>query len=196
MTTGATRRWICVVAAGGLIAAAAGRGEAALIPNTTPIPDDLVLIDFDGTGLDWVYAGPVMPGNGGMETPDFRAGEGWRFATEAEWTLRPQWTDFVISVVGGGYPTDYGDDHGSYRYASEYWSDYKYVDVTNAAEGALSNGLILVAGAETISDVWYVRTTRSNVAVPEPSALALAGVGALASLAFAGRRARPGRGDS
>ncbi|MBI5084753.1 MAG: PEP-CTERM sorting domain-containing protein, partial [Acidobacteria bacterium] len=49
---------------------------AALIGAGTPIPASEVL-SFGG--LEWVYAGPIAPGEfgaGSIEAPSFRAGEG------------------------------------------------------------------------------------------------------------------------
>ena len=74
-------------------------GAVSLVPTDTSIPDELVLIDFDNTGLDWVYAGPYAPdavGQPHVHGPEYRAIEGWRHATDGEWALRPSWTDFIL----------------------------------------------------------------------------------------------------
>ena len=108
----AMRRGAWAAMAAGLIAAG-GSGEAALISNSTVIPDSEVLIDFSGTGLDWVYAGAVQPGVSGfgMEAPSYRASEGWRFATASEWALRPAWNDFIKPGNEGSGPSGYGYSH-------------------------------------------------------------------------------------
>jgi len=69
-----------------LLLASAAFG-ASIIPVSTPIPDSEVIINFNGTGLDWVYAGPIAPGEfgpGRIEEPSYRGAEGWRYATASE----------------------------------------------------------------------------------------------------------------
>ena len=77
----------------------AGVANAVIISNATPIPDANVLLNFNGSGLDWVYAGPIAPnefGPGNIQPASYRAAEGWRSATAAEWLAHPDWDDFII----------------------------------------------------------------------------------------------------
>ncbi|NRR31175.1 PEP-CTERM sorting domain-containing protein [Oxalobacteraceae bacterium] len=158
--------------------------HASLIDASTPIPDDYVLLNLHGAGLDWVYAGPIGPderGPGQLHGPTYRAAEGWRVATAAEWAHRPLWTDFIkpgnpaaISVPQDGY-----DDHRGYLFASEYWSIYTHVDLGDYASGYVTDG---VNGAgQIVPETIYVRF---STAVPEAQtyAMLLAGLGMLAGL--------------
>ncbi len=159
--------------------------NAVMIDANTAIPNANILLNFNG--LDWVYAGPIGTGEwgpGNIETPDYRASEGWRYATADEWALRPDWTDFIIG--GATLTPDAGfTDHSVYRFASEYWSNFNHIDLSDAAEGKITNGLD-IGSLEDVYDTWYVRTAiTSNV--PEPSSLILLCLGAL-GLTFARRK--------
>jgi hypothetical protein len=147
--------------------------NAALIGPGTPIPDSEVLINFSGTGLDWVYAGPVLPGDfgpGEIEAPSFRASEGWRYATAPEWALRPDWDDFIKPGFGPGDISSNQTDHTEYRFASEYWSTFTHVDVGDAQGGFVSNGLDI--NLISLYETWYVRTSQiQGGEVPEPASL-------------------------
>lgn len=161
--------------------------HAVLIDFNTEIPDENVLLNFNSSGLDWVYAGPVAPnefGPGNIETPDYRSAEGWRFASAFEWSIRPDWTDFIIGnaivAANGGH-----SDHTTYRFASEYWGNFSHVDLSDAAAGRLTNGLDI--GMQIgVPETWYVRDSR-NAQIPEPSSFALMG---LSLLTLAGIRRR------
>lgn len=160
------------------------QAHAVIIDASTIIPDENILLNFNG--LDWVYAGPIPTeyfGPGNLETPEYRATEGWRYATEEEWALRPDWTDFII---GGGMvdPVAGFSDHSKYRFASEYWSNYNHIDLSDAAEGLLTNGEYI--NWESGYETWYVRNAVTS-AVPESSSIMLLGLGLL-GLAFARRK--------
>lgn len=153
----------------------------ALIGAETLIPDELVLVNFQDSGLDWVYAGPTTPltqNSGRIEPPTFRAAERWRYATPDEWSRRPQWQDFIqpgyteddVALVGNW------SDHTRYRFASEYWSDYFWVDLVDAAQGYVSNGRD-IGDVLDVWETWYVRHT-----VPEPSSHLLALLGSFGCL--------------
>jgi PEP-CTERM motif len=171
------------VAALATVLAFAGQARAALIGAGTPIPDAEVIINFNGTGLDWAYAGPIAPnefGPGQIELPSFRSAEGWRHATQAEWVLRPDWDDFIkpgftivdVPPVGGW------NDHTKYRFTSEYWSTFTHVDISDYAGGRVTNG----SDIGSLNQVWetiYVRDSAEAIANPEPASLALLGLGGL-----------------
>jgi len=122
---------------------AVGSAKAAPYDNTNPIPVDEILLNFNTSGLDWVYAGPVATNGWALNeiyAPSYRAAEGWRFATAQEWANKPQWTDFIQP---GHSPADAsGSNHSTYKFASEYWSDgiFTWVDIGDAISGALTNG--------------------------------------------------------
>lgn len=162
--------------------------QAVLIDSGTPIPNGKILLNFNGSGLDWVYAGPLAPnalGPGFIYEPSYRASEGWRAATVTEWASRPIWSDFIVpgqTVT----PINNFTDHTSYLFASEYWSDFTNVDLVEFINGEVTDGINGAAthyAAETI----YVRS--SLQAVPEPAMLGLLGLGVL-GMAFSRHKKR------
>jgi hypothetical protein len=151
---------------------------AVIIDSSIMIPDENVLVNFNGSGLDWVYAGPIAPnewGVGSIYEPSYRASEGWRFATEEEWAIKPLWTDFIQP----GYTEADADgyDHATYKFASEYWSDFTWVDLSDAALGNITNGLD-IGELDSVWETWYVRDSMCGPAVPAPGALLLGSLGA------------------
>lgn len=164
--------------------------QAVIISSATPIPDANVLINFNNSGLDWVYAGPIAPnewGPGNIESASYRAGEGWRTASAAEWAARPDWTDFIapgnpgnIVVAGAGM-----NNHAWYIFASEYWSNFSHVDPVDFAQGRVTDGVNGVVSG--IPETIYVRFSQHGGAVPEPATFALAVLG-LVGVAAARRR--------
>lgn len=160
------------------------QASAVIIDASTIIPNDNILLNVNG--LDWVYAGPIATeafGPGNIEAPEYRASEGWRYATTDEWALRPDWTDFIISGAALDPVSGFGD-HSKYRFASEYWSNYNTIDLTDAADGLLTNGYDIdwIYNYET----WYVRDAAATD-VAESSSVMLLGLGLL-GLAFMRRK--------
>lgn len=72
---------------------AATSANAVIIDNSTPIPDANVLLNFNNSWPDWVYAGPIGPNEfapGNIQPASYRVAEGWRVATAAEWGRSPK----------------------------------------------------------------------------------------------------------
>jgi hypothetical protein len=157
---------------------------AQIINNGTAIPDSEVIINFNNTGLDWVYAGPIAPnefGPGNIQPSSYRAAEGWRAATAAEWLLRPDWQDFTRTGFAAPSPSCGFTDHTVYRFAAEYWSNFSHVDLCDYANGRVTDGVNgLVNGVpETI----YVRNSRNVVPEPATWAMMIGGFGLLGAAA-------------
>lgn len=149
--------------------------HAVIIDASTIIPDENILLNFNG--LDWVYAGPIGTGEwgpGNIEAPEYRASEGWRYATAAEWSLRPDWSDFIIGSASVNPDAGFSD-HSVYRFASAYWSNFNHIDLSDAAEGRITNGFD-IGSLEDVYETWYVRTA-NTANVPESSSMILFGLG-------------------
>jgi hypothetical protein len=152
--------------------------NAVIIDASTIIPDENILLNF--SGLDWVYAGPIATeewGPGNIETPEYRASEGWRYATQAEWDLRPDWTDFIIGGISLSPSAGFGD-HSLYRFASEYWGNFNHVDLNDAADGLITNGFD-IGSLDEVWETWYVRDSHISASVPESSSIILFCLGLL-----------------
>ncbi|HCS65387.1 MAG TPA: PEP-CTERM sorting domain-containing protein [Cellvibrio sp.] len=162
------------------------QANAVIIDASTVIPDENILLNFNG--LDWVYAGPIATeewGPGNIEAPEYRADEGWRYATQTEWDLRPDWTDFIIGGAAVDAVAGFSD-HSVYRFASEYWGNFNHIDLSDAAEGRLTNGYDIGSLYE-VYETWYVRDARITTPVPESSTIILFGLGLL-GLVFTRRK--------
>lgn len=152
---------------------------AVVYDSGIPIPVDCILSDFNG--LDWVYAGPLAPEAWGVDSiyaPSYRAAEGWRFATQEEWANKPLWTDFIQpGYTPADVPADSGwTDHTKYKFASEYWSDFRHVDLNDAANGSITNGFDIGA-LDGLYETWYVRDADGTPTVPAPAAILLGVLG-------------------
>lgn len=155
---------------------------AVIIDSETAIPVECILSNYNG--LDWVYAGPIATeefGPGAIYAPSYRASEGWRFATAEEWANKPLWTDFIQpGYTTADVPATTWSDHTTYRFASEYWSDYRHVDLSDAVSGNITNGLD-IGELSSVWETWYVRDAEGSPAaptVPAPGALLLGSLGA------------------
>jgi PEP-CTERM motif len=153
--------------------------QAVIIDNTTAVPDADVLINFESSGLDWVYAAPIAPIERGAlnaAPASYRAAEGWRVATDDEWANRPEWFDFLMPgfTTANVSAIDSFIDHTKLRFATKYFSDFDHVDLNDYAAGNVTDGAhnLGISVPETI----YVRTTRP-AAVPEPATFGLLGLG-------------------
>lgn len=154
------------------------QANAVIIDASTIIPDNNILLNFNG--LDWVYAGPIGTGEwgeGNIEAPEYRAREGWRYASAIEWAMRPDWTDFIIGNAVVDPESGFGD-HSRYRFASAYWSNFNHIDLSDAAMGLITNGFD-IGSLEDAWETWYVRDSRASTQVSESSSIILLSLGLL-----------------
>jgi len=186
--------WKRVLTAITIATAMAGLGtpaQAQVYNAAIAIPDSEVILNFNNTGLDWVYAGPIAPNEfapGNIQPASYRAAEGWRVATVAEWLLHPIWSDFTRAGFANPSPSGGFSDHTSYRFTSEYWSNFGHVDLNDFANGRVTDGVNgLTSGVpETI----YVRFSALAGGVPEPAtwAMLLIGFGGVAGAMRSAKR--------
>ncbi len=144
--------------------------HAVIFDETFIIPDSEVILDFNSSGLDWVYAGPIAPnefGPGNIQPASYRAAEGWRVASVSEWAARPDWEDFTRPGFATPAAVAGFSDHAVYRFASEYWSDFTHVDLNDFAAGRVTDGVN--GQGSGVPETIYVRFSNFNSAVPEPA---------------------------
>lgn len=109
--------------------------------------------------------------------PDIQ--DGWRFATEEEWAMRPTAADFGTE--------------SNFKCAAQFWnSDYTHCDYADGESEYWTYAWD--AGEDPTDDLLYVRDIRDpngggNTDVPAPGALGLLGV-ALTGLGLMRRRKR------
>lgn len=172
------KRVATAVLATAVLMATADPANAQIIDSSTPIPLSEVIANFNNTGLDWVYAGPIAPnefGPGNIQPASYRASEGWRVATLQEWLLHPIWSDFTRSGFSPPSPNGGFTDHSTYRFTSEYWSNFHHVDLNDFANGNVTDGVNGVTSG--VPETIYVRFSAISGAVPEPSTWAMMLVG-------------------
>lgn len=171
-----------------LSAVFASNAHAVIIDSLTPIPDSNILLNFNNSGLDWVYAGPIAPnefGAGNIQVPSYRAAEGWRFASVAEWASKPDWTNFIQpGFTPADVPAQAGwSDHAKYKFASEYWGNFSHVDLNDADAGRITNGLD-IGSLTGVYETWYIRDSIvAQIPEPETYAMMLAGLGLVGFMA-------------
>ena len=135
-----------------------------------PVPANAFIV-FGG--LNWAWASPC---NGGCSNPIL--GDGWRYATSTEWAARPAVTDFLS-------PTGNFDSGNGLMACASPWFDpiFDHCDYGDAAQGNLSSGPNNTVNFDPNNETWLVQET-----IPEPSTVALFGVGALVMGVVARRR--------
>jgi len=155
-------KWIVLAIAA--FVATSGQAQAALIA-TDPVPKSVTVVH---NGLRWAWASPVASqfwgGGNELKVPSFHAG--WRYATAQEMLSIPPIA--LFQALAGGAAA-----------AAPYWNTvFTHVDPSDYNAG---NVLSVPDGSHYES--LYV------TAVPEPSSIALLGLGAV-GLVLAERRRR------
>jgi len=154
----------CFVLAVAAFVATSGQAQAALIA-TDPVPQSVTVIH---NGLRWAWASPVarqFTGSNELKVPSFHTG--WRYATDQELLSIPALS--LFQALAGGSAA-----------AVPYWN----TDFTHVDESDYSGGFVRSTPDNSNWESLYVTDS-----LPEPSSIALLGLGAV-GLVLAERRRR------
>ncbi|MCA0374170.1 MAG: PEP-CTERM sorting domain-containing protein [Gemmatimonadetes bacterium] len=167
-----------------LVAAAVIGVSLATAPTTASAQAANEFITFGG--LDWAWASPCSSGIPGSCGSDIVFFGGWRYATQQEWTGRPQASDF-LDPSGNHFGTG-----GQMRCAAHlFGSGYSHCDFFNNTVNSSQDPNWVMSGPGVgvqsgYAETWVVRGN-SNV-VPEPSTYALMAAGLAGVFGVARRR--------
>jgi len=170
--------------------------EAAILDS--PVPNNAYITQG---GLDWAWASPIEASYGDLDL-SYQSQFGWRLPTLAELAFAPLATDFLFS--GGNVPFNDSDPVSGARFDAENAAYYSL-----ASDGAVAvpyfsfgyyhadwaNGLgqdIVWAGmlgAPSYYAEQLVVRASGPATVPEPTSIAVFGLGSLVALCKGRRRA-------
>ena len=171
--------------------------EAAIL--NSPVPNNAYITQG---GLDWAWASPLEAAAGDLDL-SYQSQFGWRLPTLAELAFAPLATDFLFS--GGNVPFQGIDPVSGARFASTnsaydtaasagavavpYFSyGYFHADWVNGlGQGDVWAGM---PGAPTYYADQLVVRASGPATVPEPTSIAVFGLGGLVALYKGRRRAR------
>jgi hypothetical protein len=136
---------------------------AQAVPVYAPVTNDLIVT---AAGFEWVWASPC---SGGCSIIDlsYQGTLGWRFATTAEFLLRPVFAAFVDSTQPTGF-----------KCASKYF-DPVY---THCDSGDFQAGFVVSQPNGNNFETLLVRGTPSAVPVPAALQLLVTGLAGLAAM--------------
>jgi len=169
---------------------ALGIPGAQALPINVPVPDNAFITQG---GLDWAWAAPCAPTAPSCDVIDlsFQSSFGWRLPTASELAGHPVASDFVFA--GANVPNGGSDANGAHFQAGSPGADaacaapyfstaHTHCDWSDGVDN-------LWAGLAGTSGAWETLVVRGVHEAPEPTSLALLGLG-LAGLGVARRRRR------